>query len=54
MKKQKTVLIAKKKDVFIHDPITAIIARMCDPKDPIYDKNVAEFELEKNEDTEQR
>ncbi len=53
MKKLKTILIAKKQKVLIHDPIEALIARMCDPADLIYDKNVAEAQ-ERNEDTESR
>jgi len=54
MKRIKTILSARKEDVRIHDPIEALIARMCDPTDPIYDENVAKSQLEKHEDTEQR
>lgn len=49
MKKLKTILTAKKTQVLIHDPLEALIARMCDPEDPLYDKGVAETQLEKNE-----
>jgi len=54
MKRLKTILTTRKQKVLIHDPIAALIARMCDPADPIYDENVAKTQLEKNEDTEQR
>ena len=54
MKKQKTVLTARRQTVLIHDPIEALIARMCDPNDPLYDKKVAESQLRKDEDTELR
>ena len=53
MKKLKTILTARKRTVLIHDPIEALIARMCDPDDPIYDKAVAETQ-EKDENTESR
>lgn len=46
MKRLKTILTAKKQKVLIHDPIEALIARMCDPKDPIYDENVAKDQHE--------
>lgn len=55
MKKQKTILTTKKRNVLIHDPIEALIARMCDPTDPIYDKNVAaHYQLEQDDNTEPR
>lgn len=44
--KRKSVLTAKKEKVRIHDPIAALIARMCDPSDPIYDENVAKSQIE--------
>lgn len=49
----KTLLTAKKQKVLIHDPIEALIARMCDPNDPLYDKSVAEAQRN-DEDTELR
>lgn len=52
MKKPRIVVSARKEKLRIHDPIAALIARMCDPTDPIYDENVAKFELEKQEDLE--
>ena len=54
MKRIKTILSTRKETVRIHDPIEALIARMCDPTDPIYDENVAKTQLELHEDTEQR
>jgi len=54
MKKIKSILTTKKQRILIHDPIEALIARMCDPTDPIYDENVAKTQLELHEDTEQR
>jgi hypothetical protein len=41
MKKLKTILTAKKRKVLIYDPIEALIARMCDPSDELYDEQVA-------------
>lgn len=54
MKRLKSILTAKKQQVLIHDPIEALIARMCDPTDPIYDENVAKDQQVKHEDTELR
>lgn len=52
MKRVKTILSTRKEQVRIHDPIAALIARMCDPTDPIYDEKVAKSQLEKTEDLE--
>lgn len=54
MKKQHVVVSTRKQQVLINDPIEALIARMCDPADVIYDKNVADSQPKLNEDTEQR
>ena len=54
MKKLKTILTTRKQQVCIHDPIEALIARMCDPDDVLYDENVAKSQQEENEDTELR
>ncbi len=54
VKKLKTILTTKKQCVLILDPIEALIARMCDPTDPLYNENVAKEELEKNETSKQR
>ena len=50
----KTIITAKKQTILIHDPIEALIARLCDPSDPIYDKNVAELQQEQNDTAESR
>lgn len=42
MKRLKMILKAKKQKIIIHDPIEALVARMCDPEDPMYDQTVAE------------
>ncbi len=47
--KRKSVLTAKKEKVRIHDPIAALIARMCDPNDPIYDEKVAKSHTEEDD-----
>lgn len=44
--KRKSVVTAKREKVRIHDPIAALIARMCDPNDPIYDEGVAKSQQE--------
>jgi hypothetical protein len=35
----KKVLLDKRKKVPVQDPIQVLIARLCDPTDPIYDEN---------------
>lgn len=52
MKKPRTVVSAKKEKLRIYDPIEALIARMCDPNDPIYDENVAKEQLKADQDSE--
>jgi len=52
MKKIKTVLSARREKVRIHDPLAALIARMCDPNDPIYDENVAKSQVEGDDNSE--
>ncbi len=54
MKRLKSILTARRDKVKIHDPIEALIARMCDPTDPLYNENVARDQQKKNEDSEQR
>lgn len=49
MKKPRTVVSARHEKVRIYDPIEALIARMCDPTDPIYDENVAKSQKEDEE-----
>lgn len=54
MKRLKTILTARKRTVLIHDPIEALIARMCDPTDTLYDKSVADAQLRRDETSEPR
>lgn len=54
MKRLKSILTTKKQQVLIHDPIEALIARMCDPTDPIYNEDVAKDQQVNHEDTELR
>jgi len=52
MKKLKQILTTKKQQVLIHDPIEALIARMCDPIDVLYNVEVALDQQRKHEDSE--
>lgn len=44
--KKHTVVSARKEKLRIYDPLAALIARMCDPNDPIYDEQVAKSQLD--------
>jgi hypothetical protein len=52
MKKLKSILTARRDKVKIHDPLEALIARMCDPTDVLYNEDVARDQLKKHEDPE--
>jgi hypothetical protein len=54
MKRLKSILTARRDKVKIHDPLEALIARMCDPTDILYNAEVALDQQRKHEDSEQR
>lgn len=41
----KTVFSSRKTKKPLNDPITELITRLCDPKDPIYDEQFAKEQL---------
>ena len=48
----KTVFSSRKLKKPLHDPLTELITRLCDPNDPIYDEKFArECSKEKHETT---
>ena len=46
----KTIFSSRKLKKPLHDPITELITRLCDPKDPLYDEKFARECLNKKND----